>query len=87
MSWYPVPESITCHPADRPELDRQLPTARVYGQPVPSGLPILESVAVPMGTIRVRIDGKDITVTLGHHPDARWLLADPITGLPLGNIR
>lgn len=83
---YPTPESITIHPADRTEFNRQLPTARVYGQPLPPDLPIHESVAVPIGAIRIRIDGKDITCTLGHAPEPRWLIADPITGLPLGRI-
>lgn len=81
---YPAPESITIHPADRAEFNRQLPTARVYGQPLPPGLPIFESVAVPIGAIRIRINGADITVTLGRAPTPRWLIADAATGLPLG---
>lgn len=84
--WVPVPECITVHPADRAELDRQLPTARVYGQPIPAGLPIVESVAVPPGAIRIRINGSDVTCTLGRAPEPRWLIADPVTGRPMGEV-
>lgn len=82
----PAPESITCHPADRPNLDEQLPTARVYGEPLPPGVPILEDGGVTLGTIRVRIEGREHSVTLGRLPEARWLYCDPVTGLPIGRI-
>lgn len=84
--WLPKLESITVHPADRPNLDEQLPTARVYGEPVPADTPILEDVGLTLGTIRVRIGGRDHTVTLSRLPEARWLLCDPVTGLPHGAI-
>jgi len=84
--WLPAPESITVHPAERHYLNEQLPTARVYGEPIPPECQIIESVAITYGTIRIRIDGADITVTLGRMPEPRWLIADPISGLPLGRI-
>ena len=83
--WPPTPESITVHPADRPNLDEQLPTARVYGEPVPSATPILEDAGMTPGTVRVRIDGRDYTCTLGRRPEPRWLICDPITGRPLAD--
>lgn len=80
----PVLESITCHPANRHALDAQLPTARVFGEPLPAGTLILESVSVHIGTLRLRIEGEDTTVTFGAQPEVRWLRADPATGLPIG---
>lgn len=80
----PAAESLTVHPADRPYLDEQLPTARIYGEPLPDGCLILEDPMVTPGTLRVRIEGSDIVATLGKPPEPRWLRCDPITGRVLG---
>lgn len=82
----PVCESLTVHPADRPYLDEQLPTARVYGEPLPDGCLILEDPSMVPGTLRVRIEGQDTVVTLGRSPEPRWVRCDPITGLPVGTV-
>lgn len=79
----PVCESLTVNPADRPHIDEQLPTARVYGEPLPDGCLILEDPRMTPGTLRVRIEGNDFTVTLGRTPEPRWVKCDPATGLPL----
>jgi hypothetical protein len=74
---YPQVESITVHPGERWNLDQQLPTALVYGQPIPEGVTVIESAGVTLGTIRLRFDdGKDVTCTLGDPPPApqRWLI-------------
>jgi hypothetical protein len=81
---YPIPESLTIHPADRHELNRQLPTATVYGQPIHGNTPIIEDPGMTPGTLRIRIQGTDATVTLGHRPTPRWIRCDPHTGLPIG---
>lgn len=80
----PVAESLTVHPSDRPYLDEQLPTARVYGEPLPDGCLILEDPRMTPGTLRVRIEGKNLTVTLGQPPEPRWVRCDEHTGIPLG---
>lgn len=72
----PVAESLTVHPVDRACLDEQLPTARVYGEPLPDGCLILEDPRMTPGTLRVRIEGSDITVTLGEPPEPRWVRCD-----------
>lgn len=79
----PVAESLTVHPGDRPYLDEQLPTARVYGEPLPDGCLILEDPRMTPGTLRVRIEGEDIVVTLGQPPEPRWVRCDPASGLPI----
>lgn len=81
----PVLESITCHPGDRARLDEQLPTARVFGEPLPDGTLILESIGVQLGTLRLRIEGEDMTVAFPPPPPApqRWIRCDQF-GLPLG---
>lgn len=79
----PVAESLTVHPADRPYLNERLPTARVYGEPLPDGCLILEDPHMTPGTLRVRIEGDDLTVTLGEPPEPRWVRCDPFTGRPL----
>lgn len=76
----PVVESVTVHPADRLYFDEQLPTARAFGEPLPDGCLILESPNVARGTIRVRIEGDDTTVTLGKPPEPRWVRCDPLGG-------
>lgn len=81
----PVCESITVHPADRMYLDEQLPTARVYGEPLPDGCLILEDPSMTPGTLRVRIEGCDTVVTLGQAPEPRWVKCDPASGLPVGD--
>ncbi len=78
----PVVESLTIHPADRHYLNEQLPTARVFGEPLPDGCLILENPSVTLGTLRLRIEGKDTTVTLGQPPKPRWERCDPLDGLP-----
>lgn len=78
----PVCESLTVHPADRQHLDEQLPTARVFGEPLPDGCLILENPNVAPGTLRVRIEGADHIVTLGQPPEPRWERCDP-HGTPL----
>lgn len=83
----PVAESLTVHPADRPYLDEQLPTARVFGEPLPDGCLILEDPSVCLGTVRLRVEGNDITATLGKPPEPRWIRCDPITGTPVGTVR
>ncbi|HEU5429549.1 MAG TPA: hypothetical protein VFU74_21900 [Actinocrinis sp.] len=83
----PVCESITCHPVDRPYLNEQLPTARVYGEPLPDGCLILEDPRMTRGTLRVRIEGRDMVVTLGQAPEPRWVKCDPVTGVPIGALR
>jgi len=80
----PVAESLTVHPVDRPYLNEQIPTARVYGEPLPDGCLILEDPRMTPGTLRVRIEGDDITVTLGRAPKPRWVRCDPATGVPPG---
>ncbi len=82
----PVLESITCHPGDRARLNEQLPTARVYGAPLPDGTLILESIGVHLGTLRLRIEGDDTTVTFPP-PDApqKWVRCDEF-GLPFGAV-
>jgi hypothetical protein len=80
----PVTESLTVHPADRQHLNKQLPTARIYGEPLPDGCLILEDPTMTVGTLRVRIEGHDITVTLDRAPAPRWMRCDPVTGLPPG---
>jgi hypothetical protein len=82
--WYPIPESLTIHPADRANLNEQLPTAKVYGQPIHGNTPIIEDPGMTRGTLRIRIQGSDITVTLGHGPKPRWERCNPYTGLPIG---
>lgn len=82
----PVAESLTVHPADRSALNGQLPTARVYGEPLPDGCLILEDPRMTPGTLRVRIEGSDLTVTLGLPPTPRWVRCDPATGIPLGTV-
>lgn len=67
----PVVESLTVHPVDRQYLDEQLPTVRTFGEPLPNGCLILENASVARGTIRLRIEGKDTTVTLGRPPEPR----------------
>lgn len=79
----PVLESITCHPFDRPALNAQLPTARVFGEPLPDGTLILESISVQLGTLRLRIEGHDMDVTLGRMPTPRWVRVDPCTFRPV----
>lgn len=71
----PVLESITCHPFDRANLDKQLSEARFCGEPIPAGTPILESIGVQLGTLRLRIEGQDITAPLGGPPPQlpRWV--------------
>jgi hypothetical protein len=78
-------ESITCHPGDRARLEKQLPTARVFGEPLPDGTLILESIGVQLGTLRLRIEGEDITVTLGDPPPEpqRWMRVDPFSLPPV----
>ncbi len=80
----PVAESLTVHPANRQYLDEQLPNARVFGESLPDGCLILEDPCVALGTIRLRIEGKDTTVTLGEPPEPRWVRCDEFTGIPLG---
>lgn len=79
---YPLPESISVHPADRDYLSRQLPDAQIYGQPVPEGTPIHEDPSVRPGTVRIRIDGGTVVVALGK-PEMpgmlHWTLAEPYT--------
>jgi hypothetical protein len=82
--WPPAPESLTIHPADRRNLDEQVPSARVYGEPVPTSTPIIEDPNMMPGTLRVRVDGRDVTCTLDRLPAPRWLICDPVTGWPPG---
>lgn len=82
----PVAESLT-HPVDRRHLDEQLPTARVFGDPLPDGCLILEDPRMTPGTIRLRIEGNDITVTLGEPPNPRWIRCDPLGETPFGTLR
>jgi hypothetical protein len=80
----PVLESITCHPFDRARLDEQIPTARVFGEPLPDGTLILESVGVQLGTLRLCIEGNDMTVNFPQpYEPQRWVRCDSFTGLPL----
>lgn len=80
----PVCESLTVHPTDRPSLEEQVPTARVFGEPLPDGCLILEDPSMTPGTLRARIEGNDMTVTLGKPPEPRWVKCDPAGGLPVG---
>lgn len=77
---YPLPESLSVHPADREYLNRQLPTAQIYGQAVPEDTPIHEDPGVRIGTVRIRIDGGTMVVALGK-PELpgmlHWTLAEP----------
>lgn len=82
--WYPIPESLTIHPADRGELNRQLPTATVYGQPVHGNTPIHEDPGMTRGTLLIRTQDRNITVTLGRGPKPRWERCNPYSGLPAG---
>jgi hypothetical protein len=83
----PAAESLTVHPVDRRYLDDQIPTARVFGEPLPDGCLILENPNVTPGTIRLRIEGDDITVTLGEPPQPRWIRCDPLGETPFDTLR
>lgn len=84
--WLPKLDSITVHPGERWSLDQQLPTARVFGEPIPADVAILESHCVTFGTIRLRFgDGSDVTCTLSLPTQPqRWIRCDRATGTPLG---
>lgn len=87
-TWLPKLESITVHPAERWNLDEQLPTALVYGEPLPDDVTIWESELVTVGTLRLHFaDGTDVACTLGPPPSRgpqRWIKCDPATGTPYG---
>lgn len=80
----PVAESLTVHPADRQRLNEQIPTAHVFGAPLPDGCLILEDPGMVPGTLRLRVEGNDITVTFAP-TDPRWVRCDPM-GMPLGMV-
>lgn len=79
----PVAESLTVHPVDRQRLNEQIPTARVYGELLPDGCLILEDPGMVPGTLRLRIEGSDTTVTFAP-AEPRWVKCDPLTGIPVG---
>lgn len=81
----PAPESITVHPADRDNFNQQLPTATIYGEPIPADCPVLEDPNLTLGTIRVRIHGSDMVATPGLPPEPKWIRCDPYTGIPYGD--
>lgn len=81
----PTPESITIHPADRANFNQQLPTATIYGEPIPDHCPIIEDPGLTPGTIRVHIHGSNMVATLGLPPEPKWLLCNPYTGIPYGD--
>ena len=84
----PKLESITVHPDERWNLDEQLPTALVFGNPIPDDVTIWENEIVTFGTIRLHFDNwKDVACTLGPPPGQgpqRWIICDPATGTPYG---
>ncbi len=81
--WPPKLASITVHPGERPNLNERLPTATVFGEPIPHDTTITESAAMTPGTIRLQFnDGTDITCTLGKPPPQpqQWIRCDTVTG-------
>lgn len=76
----PVVESVTVHPADGQLFNEQMPTARAFGEPLPDGCLILGSPSVTPGTIRLRIEGEDTTVTLGKPAAPRWIRCEQLGG-------
>lgn len=84
----PVLESITCHPFDRPRLDEQIPTARVFGEPLPDGTLILESIGVQLGTLRLCIEGQDMEVTFPWpYEPQRWVRCGSLADQPPRMVR
>jgi hypothetical protein len=82
-SWLPKLETISVHPGERWKLDEQLPTARVYGEPIPADVAIVESEVVTVGTLRMHFaDGSDVACTLGKPPPEpqQWIKCDPVSG-------
>jgi hypothetical protein len=77
--WPPAPESITTNPHDHAWLTRQLPTATIYGRPIPDHTPILQNPAIPIGTARIHINGTTADIpfapSTGH--GLQWTLPEP----------
>jgi hypothetical protein len=75
----PAPETLTINPHDQHWLTRQLPQATLYGEPIPDNTPIIEDTAIPPGTVRIHINGKDVHVQFAPSTgrSLQWTLPEP----------